>query len=480
MAGGGGRWREEAGAASTPRFERAVEALLAVGVDAALAENDTELILRVCEYRRGRRLLQALGGRAPLMRAMTPPPMLREHEKKQAALDGAIAEYERQRERMDKNAMLAARAKVQAAQKDLAVTQEKVDARLAPARSLLSPGVTPLADIQAALAPSESLIYFAVGADTTGAIVITRGGARIVPLPDRATLEREARKLVAALAQPAPEVAIAHTQRQLYLPLSIPDSARDLVIAPAPPVDRIPFCLLDSQATVRYVDSGASLVAAAQLASKKGVGVLGIGNTTFASNEIRIRLTHMGNGIPVARLETAKKLAELMEDTVAVGPPATETMVRDAIASRARWRAIHFTVPGLLDAERPYASVLGLSQGPRGDGVIDLHDLLAIGLPTELSLLAACEPARGTTAIGPALHALARATQFAGSARVIAGQWWMEDKAAMTLMSNFYRYWRDGNTPAPLALRRAQSVVAGLHGWEHPKHWAGWQLWGAR
>ena len=163
-----------------------------------------------------------------------------------------------------------------------------------------------------------------------------------------------------------------------------------------------------------------------------------------------------------------------------VGPPATETMVRDAIASRARWRAIHFTVPGLLDAERPYASMIGLSEGTNSDGMTDLYDLLSLGLPAELTLLAACEPARGTVDSGPALRALARATQLAGSARVIAGSWWMEDAAATSFMSNFYRYWKDGKTSAPLAVRRAQSAVSGMAGWSHPKHWAGWQLWGAR
>ena len=97
-----------------------------------------------------------------------------------------------------------------------------------------------------------------------------------------------------------------------------------------------------------------------------------------------------------------------------------------------------------------------------------------------MTLLAACEPSRESSDPGPALRGVARGSQLAGSARVVLSSWWTDDDAAGVLMSQFYHYWQNGETPVPLALRRAQHHVTALHGWQHPKYWAGWQLWGAR
>ena len=266
-------------------------------------------------------------------------------------------------------------------------------------------------------------------------------------------------------------------------------------MSPVAPLDRIPFCLLDNDTTVRYVDSAASIITAAKAGALTGTGILGIGNTTFADGSIRIRLTHLRNGIPVRRLETARTLAADFKDAIVVGPPATEAAFRAAVVTRPRWHAIHFAVPVLLDGQRPYASLFGLAPGGGEDGTLDIFDMMRIGLRSEVTLLAACEPAknvsdpgqagrgqagRGQAGRGQAMRGVARGIQLAGSARVVLSQWWTDDKAASALMGHFYRFWNNGQTPVPLALRRAQYKVTAQAGWQHPKYWAGWQVWGAR
>jgi len=339
--------------ASTPRFEADLDRMLRVGVDLALTADDATLVLRVCEFRRSRAMLAALGGRRALLRVLTSDKLQRLREKTEQDEEDAVAEYERQRERMDKNAMLKARDKVMGARTRLAEVDQRIDAELRSAKALLAPGVTPLETIQDALAPTESLLYFCTGAETVGVVVATRGGTRMIALGARRELEAAVTALRNALTRDNPDDAIERVRQLLLLPLAIGDTLRDLVIVPVSPVDRVPFCLLDDQCTVRYCDSAASLVQTTSMAKQRGTGVLGIGNSSFASPDIRIRLVHLSNGIPVQRLETGQKLAEMFDDVVIVGPSATTAQVRTAVGSRDRWQAIHFAAPGLLDARKP-------------------------------------------------------------------------------------------------------------------------------
>jgi CHAT domain-containing protein len=208
--------------------------------------------------------------------------------------------------------------------------------------------------------------------------------------------------------------------------------------------------------------------------------VLGVGNPEFGDGALRLRLVHLRNGIPLRRLETATTLAQEIGDSVLVGLRATESEFRTALRGRERWKAIHFAVPGLLDSSRPYLGSLALAPDDDQDGLLTTYDLMRLRLPADLTVLAACEPAKGTIDVAPALQGMTQAIQLAGSARVLISQWYVDDKAASTLMTHFYRFYANGQTAAPLALRRAQKFVSSLPGWVHPNAWAGWQLWGAR
>jgi len=474
---------ERAGHKTTPRFESALEYLLAVGVDAALAANDAALLLTVGEYRRSRRMLRDLGGRDALLRALTPLSIQRSQEQVRKREEAALAEYQRQRERMDKNAMLAARDTVKAARAELAKLQKAVEASVEGARALLAPEITVLKDVRDALATSETLLYFCVGVDHVGALIVTRESVRLLRVGPRETIEQGVNSFMrdeAGFKSSDPAIAIAKIRQSLYVPLAIAEVQHDLVVSPVSPLDRIPFCLLDSDLTVRYVDSAASIVTAAKAGTQLGTGILGVGNTNFADGSVRIRLTHLRNGIPIRRLETGRRLAADFKDAVVVGPPGTEAAFRAMLVTRPRWHAIHFAVPVLLDGQRPYASLFGLAPGDGEDGTLDLFDMMRLGLRSEVTLLAACEPAKGIVDSGAGLRGVARGIQLAGSARVVISQWWTDDEAAGELMSQFYKFWNNGQTSVPLALRRAQEKVTERAGWQHPKYWAGWQVWGAR
>jgi len=248
----------------------------------------------------------------------------------------------------------------------------------------------------------------------------------------------------------------------------------------AHPFDHVPFDAVAPEQTFRYVSSAADLVRLAVEGKKAGVGVLGVGKPTYGSDEAQLRLVHLRNGLPLRRLEASGTFTQEIADLALLGASATEAELRDAVHQRERWRAIHFALPGVLDARRPYRSSLALTVDEGGDGLLTVYEMMGMGLPADLCVLAACEPAKGDHDPERAIGAVTQAIHLAGSARVIVSARRVDDGAAATLMRHFYRFWADGNTSAPLALRRAQQRVSSLPGWIHPKSWAGWQLWGAR
>ncbi|MHC4938796.1 MAG: CHAT domain-containing protein [Planctomycetota bacterium] len=466
-------------APSNARFEAALTLLLRVGTDAAIAANDVGTLLAAGEYGRSRLMLHALGGRTSLMKVLTPLELAGEIEKTRAEEEEAIAEYQRQRERMARDAMLKAKKAVASLQAKRKALEEKRLASLESARWLLGPGVPASEAIEAALAPSETLVYYCVGTKQVAAVIMTSGGATIRPLGELADIEAAVAAVRTALDTEDPYPALKRFQASHVSRLGLAPG-RELVIAGAEPLDDVPFAAVTPEQTVRYVASAADLIRQAAEGKKAGSGVLGVGNPEFGDGELQLRLVHLRNGIPLRRLESARTLAQEIGDAVLVGQRATESEFRSLLRTRERWKAIHFAVPGLLDSSRPYLGSLALAPDGKEDGLLTTYDLIQLRLPADLSVLAACEPAKGTVDVTPAVAGMTQAVQLAGSARVIISQWFVDDKAASALMKQFYHYYANGQTAAPLALRRAQKNVSSMHGWVHPKAWAGWQLWGAR
>lgn len=121
--------------------------------------------------------------------------------------------------------------------------------------------------------------------------------------------------------------------------------------------------------------------------------------------------------------------------------------------------------------------------------------MLRLALRTDLTVLSACQTGQGKFVRGEGVMSLARSFMFAGSARVIASLWNVDDDATALLMKEFYREWATGRGTAQ-ALRLAQNAVRDhevtttperpgepaatppQRPWSDPKYWAAWVLWG--
>jgi CHAT domain-containing protein len=144
------------------------------------------------------------------------------------------------------------------------------------------------------------------------------------------------------------------------------------------------------------------------------------------------------------------------------------------------YRYVHFATHGLIDSHRPEMSSLVLSlvdrQGRPQNGYLRLHDIYRLDLDADLVVLSACQTALGREIRGEGLVGLTRGFMYAGSPRVLATLWSVDDRATADLMKRFYSHLLRGRVSPAEALRRAQVEL-----WKEgrsPYLWAGFTLQG--
>jgi CHAT domain-containing protein len=170
--------------------------------------------------------------------------------------------------------------------------------------------------------------------------------------------------------------------------------------------------------------------------------------------------------------------------------PAKESLkALDFDASRAtalsgelsKYQYVHFATHGILSLEHPELSGIALSmvdrKGQKQDGYLRLYEIYNLDLPAELVVLSACETGVGKQIRGEGLIALTRGFMYAGSKRVVASLWKVNDSAT-ALMAQFYKeMFVNGKSPAA-ALQAAQKSIASQKRWRSPYYWAGFVLQG--
>jgi len=73
---------------------------------------------------------------------------------------------------------------------------------------------------------------------------------------------------------------------------------------------------------------------------------------------------------------------------------------------------------------------------------------------------------------------LTRGFMYAGSARVVASLWKVNDVATAELMQRFYRGVLHDHLSAAAALRQAQVQMSTTSRWNSPYYWAAFQIHG--
>jgi CHAT domain-containing protein len=197
--------------------------------------------------------------------------------------------------------------------------------------------------------------------------------------------------------------------------------------------------------------------------------------------------TRDGTRGPLARLPFSRAEARAVASQAARGAvlQATDFDASLSLATGGRldgYRIVHFATHGLIDTRRPELSGLALSlvdaSGRPRDGFLRLNTIYNLRLSADLVVLSACQTALGREVAGEGLVGLTRGFMHAGTPRVIATLWQVNDAATAELMRRFYTNLLRRGLPASTALRRAQLEISRDPRWSVPYYWAAFVLQG--
>ncbi len=432
------------------------------GVQAAWRKNDAAALCHFIESGRAGALLEALAGgiRSAIPDALAAEEaMARREEAAARARLLSAADVEERRAARDRLGRARARTRE---------VVERIQREAKAAANVIYPEPDALAAIQARLAPEEALVLYALTWDAALALLVGRDQARIVHLGD--TKEIAAACAATTFDDPGtdPAADIVRLKALLVEPLEVPKTARRLLLCPDGPLAYVPFASL-TDLEVAFVPSATSYGVLLGGAPARGRRVLAVGDPKTEDPPL-----------PGARAEAMQ-----LGDRVLVGAAASETALRAALHEEPCWRAVHLACHGNVDSRAPLCSWLSLAADESNDGSLSLQDVLVMKTPADLVILSACETAKGRVYKAEGVVGLVRVFMVAGASRVVVSLWEVDDEATNVLMARFYELWnpKAGSTglPAATALRNAMEFVRDHPdhpGWDHPKYWAAWQLWG--
>ncbi len=151
-------------------------------------------------------------------------------------------------------------------------------------------------------------------------------------------------------------------------------------------------------------------------------------------------------------------------------------------AELSNYRILHFATHGLLNTKRPELSGLVLSiydkKGKQQDGFLSLNDIYNLDLDSEMVVLSACQTALGKDVRGEGLIGLSRGFLYAGSKRIVASLWKVDDAATAEFMSRFYKNHLQNKMSASAALRQAKIEMKKIPRYKSPFYWSAFTLLG--
>lgn len=186
--------------------------------------------------------------------------------------------------------------------------------------------------------------------------------------------------------------------------------------------------------------------------------------------------------LPWSRREAQTIASDFPADErwLALGFAASRQAVLEA--SFKPYGIVHFATHAIIDPKSPELSGIVLSlydrQGRPVDGFLRVADIYNLSMPARLVVLSACDSAADSATPADHIYSLANAFFYAGTPRVLATLWTIDDQAAAAFMVRFYRALLILHLAPPQALRSAQMAMASDPRWSAPYYWSGFVLEG--
>lgn len=362
-------------------------------------------------------------------------------------------------------------------------------------------------DAQALLTPGSVFVEFAVGSDKLFTFVSGASDQRRPAELHAFVQSIEQEKLGGLIEQFRRQLAnrdlqFRATARRLYQVVLGPATSyirgkQNLIIVPDGALWELPFqalvdpggrYLLDDVA-VSYAPSLTALKAMMEVKKERRqtpalTPLLAMGNPTWGSGAAEsakalYRDADLGN-LPLAEAEV-EQLGRIYGDGrshVYIGREARESRFK---AEAANAKVLHLATHGILNNASPLYSYLllaGEGNERSDDGLLEARELLQMKLHAELTVLSACETARGRVGAGEGMIGLSWALFVSGVPTTVLSQWKVESDSTSRLMVEFHLN-RQKNLSEAQALRAAALAIRKEPGYEHPFYWAPFIVIGA-
>ncbi|HET9235408.1 MAG TPA: CHAT domain-containing protein, partial [Candidatus Eisenbacteria bacterium] len=358
------------------------------------------------------------------------------------------------------------------------------------------------------------LLEYSLGDSASYVFAITGKESRLVPLPARAEIEPEVRKLRSVLSSPLPAgdaqfvESATRLYRMLLSPIAdllrakgsviiVPDGLLhllpyDVLFEKAPaeiPADgeargaffaKLPYALASRRVCYGPSASVLALMASQQTAVSKGRGLFALGDPEFSPPDAGADSVGLKR-LPQSRVEVESIAKRFPQDdrTVLLGREARESAVT-APQALGRYRIIHFATHGLVDQRHPERSSLALAypQDAQEDGYLQASEIYRLRLGADLVVLSACETGLGRMVRGEGVLGLPRAFFYAGARSVLVSLWSVSDQSTSQLMTSFYGSLIEKGETTARALSTAKASLRGKPNVSHPFYWAPFVLIG--
>jgi CHAT domain-containing protein len=359
------------------------------------------------------------------------------------------------------------------------------------------------------------LLEYALGEERSYLWVVSAREIRAFTLPPRAVIETLARRVHEHLAQ-SPTAAPASDgewsevddrralARLVLEPAASLLTTKRLVVVLTGALSLVPFSALPTPGTAEHEP----LVRRYEIVQIPSASILASMRTLTAGRSPPTKLAAVfadpifdrsdprvqpASGTPPARARTASAstlalsrlpFSRAEADAIGALAPGAVTTFVGAAATRERvvggaladYRFVHFATHTIVNQDVPSLTSLVLSlvdrTGHARDGTVMLPDVYDMTLDADVVVLSGCQTALGKDIRGEGPIGLARAFMYAGTPRVVASLWPVDDLATAELMKRFYHGMLvDKRTPAA-ALQAAQQELAATRRWRSPYFWA--------
>ncbi len=166
--------------------------------------------------------------------------------------------------------------------------------------------------------------------------------------------------------------------------------------------------------------------------------------------------------------------------TVLTGASAQEAAIKQRLGS---YRYLHLATHGFVNDGSPLLSsvVLAKPTATSGeDGFLTAREIYSLNLSAEMTVLSACNTARGENRTGEGIVGLTWALFVAGCPTQVVSQWAVDDASTALLMGRFYENLAKRKMTKSGALKEASLWLRGRgKKYQHPYYWAPFVLNGA-